>query len=285
MSSPDERLVSAHYARGVGAADILDSILSALRVSGRDPDQLTWEDLSPVDQFHVGGRAATLRLAALAGLRRGQHVLDVGGGIGGPARALAATIGCRVTVLDLTKTFTQVGTALTARTGLKDLVTFRVGDALEMPLHDTSVDVAWTQHSTMNIGDKERLYAELHRVVRPGGRLAMHEVVAGEGVPPLHFPVPWAADPGISFLRTADDLRATIAAAGFAEAVWADVTGPSIEGMREQLAGAAGAAGAQPPVLALHLLQGERFHDSLRILLRNLEEGRARVVQGVFDRA
>ena len=281
MSSPDERLVSAHYARGAGATEILDSILAALRASGRDPDRITWEDLTPVDQFHVGGRPATLKLAALADIQRGQHVLDVGGGIGGPARTLAVTTGCRVTVLDLTEIFTQVGTALTERTGLQDLVTFRMGDALDMPLADASVDVAWTQHSTMNIAHKERLYAELHRVVRPGGRLAMHEVVAGEGEPTLHFPVPWAADPGISFLRTGDDLRATIAAAGFAEVVWADLTGPSIQGIGERLAGA---ASAQPPVLALHLLQGERFDDSLRVLLRNLEEGRARVVQGVFGR-
>ena len=101
MSSPDERLVSAHYARGAGAAEILDSILAALRASGRDPDRITWEDLTPVDQFHVGGRPATLKLAALADIQRGQHVLDVGGGIGGPARTLAVTTGCRVTVLEL----------------------------------------------------------------------------------------------------------------------------------------------------------------------------------------
>lgn len=283
MAELDDRLVSGHYDRGAPATAIVDAILDGQRESGRDVDRLTWQDLEQMDQLHAGGGEATMTLARLAGIGRDQLVLDVGGGIGGSARALAATFGCRVVVLDLTESYIQVGEALTGRMGLGDLVAFRVGDALDLPFDTASVDVAWTQHSTMNIADKERLYAELHRVVRPGGRLAMHEIVAGDDGRQLLFPVPWAAGPEISFLRSAASMRATIAGAGFVESVWEDVTQPTLEWMRDQAVRAA-ASGAERAPQERVLLLGPGFADALRTIRRNLEEGRARVVQGVFER-
>jgi SAM-dependent methyltransferase len=207
-------------------------------------------------------------------------VLDVGGGIGGPARALAATLGCAVTVLDLTEELCQVGAMLTARTGLAGLVRFHVGDALALPLADGSVDVGWTQHSTMNIADAARLYGELHRVVRRGGRLAMHEVVAGP-VRPLRFPVPWAADAASSFLRPAEEVRAALAAAGFVERAWVDRTEASLAALHER---AAAGAGAPLPPLGQHVLFGPGFPTALANLARSLEEGRAEVVMAVHER-
>jgi ubiquinone/menaquinone biosynthesis C-methylase UbiE len=127
----------------------------------------------------------------------------VGGGIGGPARTLAAEFGCTVTVLDLTEAYCRLGEL----TGLSDRVSFRHGSAYDMPLGDGGFDVAWTQHSSMNMEDKERLYAEIRRVLRPGGTLVLHEVVAGP-VQPVQFPVPWASDPSISFLRAPEEIRA-----------------------------------------------------------------------------
>lgn len=277
----DGRLVSDHYGRGASATAIVEAIIDGQRARGHDPDRLTWRDLEPTDQLHAGGGEATLALAGLAGIGAGELVLDVGGGLGGPARALASTFGCRVTVLDLTDTYTRVGEALTRRMRLDDLVTFRVGDALEIPFDAESVDVAWTQHSTMNIADKERLYAELHRVVRPGGRLAMHEIVTGAEAQPLLYPVPWAEGPEISFLRSAAAMRATVAAAGFVESSWVDVTRSALAWMREQ---AASAAAMDRPPLSQNLLLGPGFADAFRSIRRNLEEGRAAVVQGVFQR-
>ena len=161
-----ERAVSAHYGKEhLGAA-----ILAAIRERGGDAEHPTFEDLAPFDHFHNGGRPATLALLRLADPPRAARVLDVGGGIGGPARTLARDLGCRVTVLDATPAFCEAGTLLTARTGLADLVEFRHGSALAMPFADGAFDLVWMQNVGMHIADKGRLYAEIARVLRPAGR-------------------------------------------------------------------------------------------------------------------
>lgn len=231
--------------------------------------------------MHSRGREATEELAALAALRPGEHVLDVGGGLGGAARTLAATIGCRVTVLDLTEELCEVGEMLTRRTGLDELVTFRVGDALDMPFADGEFDAGWTQHSTMNIPRKDRLYAELFRVVRPGGRLAMHEFVAGS-VEPAHFPVPWANDPSISFLLDEHAMRSALARAGFVERDWEDVSAATLEWMRARRA--AMQPDGPPPPLGIHLTLGPGFAAAFGSVARNLQEHRLAVIEAVLDR-
>src|SRR5688572_25709446 len=150
------RSVNEHY----GLQDLGTALIEALRAEGKDPDNLSHQDLAMADHFHSRGKEATLELARMADLKPGQSVLDIGGGIGGPARVLAAEFGCVVTVLDLTEEYCRVGEMLTERTGLSDKVTFKVGNALDMPFPDASFDVAWTQHSSMNIADKESLYSE-----------------------------------------------------------------------------------------------------------------------------
>jgi SAM-dependent methyltransferase len=145
-----------------------------------------------------------------------------------------------------------------------------------VPFEDAAFDAAWTQHSSMNIEDKERLYAEIGRVLRPGGRLAIHEIMAGEEAPP-HFPVPWAAVPAISFLRPPEAVRGLIHASGFRECAWQDVSAASLAWVRERLA-------APAPPLGLHLLLGAAAGEMLRNVARNLEERRITVVEGVFER-
>jgi SAM-dependent methyltransferase len=265
--------VSAHY----GRADLGETILEALRAAGKDPDRLTIEDLAPVDQFHTRGMEATLELAELAELRGGDRVLDVGGGLGGPARTLAARFGCIVTVLDLTEAFCRGGEDLTRRSGLADRVTFRHGSALAMPFADGAFDVGWTQHSSMNIEDKERLYAEIHRVLRPGGRLVIHEVMAG-AAGPVHMPVPWAEDERISFLRTPEEMRVLIAGAGFVERTWEDMSDTTAAWMRGLQ------TDGPPPPLGIQLILGPVTAEAFRNIRRNMEEGRIRVVRALFDR-
>jgi SAM-dependent methyltransferase len=266
--------VAGHY----GKQGLLESILDALRAAGKNPEGLTVEDLATFDHFHLRGRDATLDLLRLAGLRAGERVIDAGGGIGGPARTLAEA-GCSVTVLDLTEEFCRTGAALTERVGLADRVTFRHASALEMPFTDGAFDAAWTQHSSMNIEDKERLYGEIARVVRRGGKLAMHEIMAGPEGPP-HFPVPWASVPMISFLRAPDVVRKLIGASGFRERAWQDVSAPALAWLRERLA----ATPSSPPPLGLHLLLGPAAGEMLRNVARNLEEHRIAVLEAVFDR-
>ncbi len=270
--------VNQHY----GKPDSLASIYRALEAVGKDPNNITYSDLSEVDQFHVGGEAATQEMAQIAGLHEGQTVLDVGGGLGGPARILASEFECKVTVLDLTEEFCRVGEALTERVGLRDQVIFKVGNALDMPFAAESFDAAWTQHSTMNIEDKEQLYAEIHRVLRPGGRLVMHEIMSGPQQP-VQFPVPWAEAEEISFLRSPEEVRSLLAQTGFHEVGWVDVTNQALDWFKESAAQAAAMGGL--PTLGLHLLLGSKFGPAVAGLGRNLEEGRLTVIMAVFDKA
>jgi ubiquinone/menaquinone biosynthesis C-methylase UbiE len=206
-----------------GREELERKIVDALAAAGKNIESLTVDDLAPADQFHSGGKGATERLARLAELRPGTRVLDVGGGLGGPARTLAAQFGCHVTLVDLTESYVRAGAALTARLGLADRVSHRVGDALALDVAPGAFDVVWTQNSGMNIADKDRLYAGFARAVRPGGVLALQEPMAGPVQPPI-FPLMWAADSAASFLRTPDTMRAVIEKAGFRVRVWDDIT-------------------------------------------------------------
>ena len=280
MSGQDDyRSVGEHYAHdGLAAA-----ILAALHEAGKDPNSITAQDLTPVDQLHTRGKDATLELARLAGVTPEVRVLDVGSGLGGPARTLATEIGCSVEVLDVTEEFCRAGEMLTTRTGLGDLVTFRHASALDMPHPDASFDAVWMQHSSMNIADKERLYAEIHRVLRPAGHLALHEIMAGP-VAPIQFPVPWARGQEISFLSPPEEVRALIAGIGFEESAWINETASALRWFRERLAAADAASGELPP-LGLYLVLGAELGQMFRNLARNLREDRVVVVQGVFERA
>jgi SAM-dependent methyltransferase len=250
------------------------AILDALATSGKNLKALTIDALAPLDQFHGGGKAATVRLARLAGLHSGMRVLDVGGGLGGPARTLAVEFGCHITVVDLTESYVRAAEVLTARLGLGDRVTHHLGNALELPFEDTTFDVVWTQNSGMNIAAKERLYVGFQRVLRPGGLLALQEPMAGPVQPPI-FPVMWARDAAASFLRVPVEMRALIEAAGFRARAWDDVT---IE-----------IAGSGPDaVVPTHTIQSLVMGDTLAAISRagrrNRDEGRIVMVQAVFDR-
>ena len=265
----DVRLLGEHYGRG----DLIVRIISALHAAGKDPDALTIEDLAPIDQLHARGREATLELARLAGITPGMRVLDVGGGLGGPARTLASAFGCSVEVLDITEEFCRAGAALTARTGLSNLVSFRHGSALDMPYPEVSFDTAWTQHSSMNIADKERLYTEIHCVLRPGGRLAMHEILAGP-ISPIHLPVPWARVPALNHLRPPEEVRTLLKDTGFEDLAWIDESAPALHWHQQRLASRPGP----------HLVFGDDFGEMLRNQVRNLQERRVSIIQGVFAR-
>jgi SAM-dependent methyltransferase len=253
---------------------LAESILASLSAAGKNLDALTVDDLAITDQFHGGGKPATTRLARLFGAAPGQRVLDVGGGLGGPARTLAMEYGCRVTVIDLTESFVRAARVLTTRLGLDDRVSHHVGDALGLEFDAGAFDVVWTQNSGMNIADKARLYAGFHRVLRPGGRLALQEPMAGPVQPPI-FPLMWATDPAQNFLRPPDEMRALIAAAGFAERAWEDVTAETA---------APATAESIPAHSAQRLIMGDALDAIIRANHRNRAEGRMVSIQAVFER-
>ncbi|MCC7358487.1 MAG: class I SAM-dependent methyltransferase [Anaerolineales bacterium] len=270
------RAINAHYDHAGGLEAAIDR---GLRVAGHDLATLRPEDLAAVDQFHLGGPGSTRALLARAGLPQGAAVLDVGGGLGGAARALALEAECRVTVLDLTAAFVRVGVNLTARTGLSSRVRFGQGDATRLPFGAASFDAVWAQHSAMNIPDKGALYGECCRVLRPGGRLALHEVLAGPAGA-VRYPVPWARTAALSDLAAPDMLRGLLGAAGLREAAWEDVTAEARRSAERLLGRLAAPEG--PPPLGPHLFLGPGTVELMQNLALNLAEGRVTVAQGVF---
>ncbi len=272
MNSPEAAL-RAHY----GRQGLAEAILEALERAGKDVTALTLEDLAPIEEFHVGGRRQTLALGRLAGLAEGTRVVDVGCGIGGPARAMAHHFGCDVVGVDLSEAFCEAAARLNERTGLGSKVRIRHGSALDLPLENGWADVVWMQHVAMNIRDKEALLREVRRVLRHGGRLALHEVFAGP-LPEEHFPVPWAGGPEMSFLISPEEARGLLEAAGFRIESWQDVTEESASRLRGALEKAAGGA---RPSLGLALLMGPRFPAMAENVRRSLEEDRLRIVRAV----
>jgi sarcosine/dimethylglycine N-methyltransferase len=185
------------------------------------------QHLAALDQFHTRGLAATTELAKLAAINAETSVLDIGSGVGGPARFLAATYGCRVWGVDLSKPFVDAARYLTERTGLSGQVTFQTASALKLPFDDGHFDVVLLQHVAMNISERPRLYREIRRVLKSARRFATFDVVLKSGGPQdpvLHYPVPWARTPATSFLRTANETREAVEAAGFRTLVWQDDT-------------------------------------------------------------
>ena len=271
------RAVEDHYTR----SSLGDTILSALREAGKDLEHLTPDDLAPVDEFHSGQRNATVRLAQLARVSGAEDVLDVGCGIGGPSRFLAKAFGCRVTGLDLTAEFVEVANMLAHRTELAGKVTYRQGDALDLPFPDASFDLVWSQNAAMNIADRDRLYAEMRRVLRPAGRLAIQDVAAGPGGEP-YYPTPWAKDKSISFLFAPEVTREKLERAGFRVVAWHD---PTRESLEQALARAKALETGSLPPLGLHILIGPNFPTVSRNMLRNLEEARIRLINAVLERA
>jgi SAM-dependent methyltransferase len=209
-------------------------------------------------------------------------VLDVGSGLGGPARTLAQHYGCSVTGLDLTEEFCDVATMLTGLAGMQERVSFTHGDALDMPFEDGFFDLVWTQQATMNIEDKAKLYGEVNRVLATGGRFVFQEVLGGS-VTPLHFPVPWAREPGLSFLPPPEIVHDTLAKAGFREMIWRDVTAQYLGEYRKLAEKTAGPEA--PPPLGVHLILGPDAGSMRRNVVRNLEEQRIVLVQCVLKKA
>jgi ubiquinone/menaquinone biosynthesis C-methylase UbiE len=267
--------VETHYTR----QDLGGAILAALKAAGKDLDRLTPDDLAPVDEFHGGQRPATIRLAELVGFTGSERVLDVGSGLGGPSRYLAWRYGCRVSGVDLTAEFVRVAEILTELTGLVGRVDYRQGNALDLPFADPSFDVVWSQNVTMNITDRDRLYAEMRRVLKPGGKLALQEVAAGSGGPP-HFPVQWAREPSISFLFSAEVTRAKLETAGFRVLTWQDTTEEALQSAARR----AHNTSSGPPPLGTHLILGEDWQAMFANSARNLEERRTELFNAILER-
>lgn len=265
--------VRKHY-NATGLTERLKTVLAAL---GPEQQQLAPQQLAGLDQFHTRGLAATADLAKLAGITADMAVLDIGAGVGGPARFLAAAYGCRVTGIDLSEPFVEAARYLTERTGQGGQVSFQPGSALALPFDDASFDVALLQHVAMNIADRAKLYREIRRVLNVGGKFATYDAVLNSGEP--HYPLPWARTPATSFLLSAAATREAIEPAGFRTLVWQDDS-ELAKAWVAQLR-----ASSPPPSPNLGVVMGPDFAQLAANLGRNLLEGRLGILTAVFEAA
>ena len=262
-----DREIVAHYTRG----NLLSRLNAALRDDGADPDHPSMEALAPYDQFHGRGLEATLEIAGLMQVAPGDHILDIGSGIGGPARYFGKRFGCRVTGIDLTPEFCDLARHLTHLLKLEDRITFEVGDALAMRFSNASFDGAYSMNVSMNIANKGAFYREIHRVLKPGAWLVLSEVAKGEGGE-LDYPTPWAASAHTSFLSTPEETERGLLEAGFdviqlrSTLEEARAFGARSRAMVER--------GEKPPHRAVMLIHGEIAAQAMANTSRGLSEGR-----------
>ena len=262
-----EKRVEQNYNHG----SLEQTILAALIAAGKDPEKLTAADLVPVDEFHIGGREATIDLAQRMGVTKGMRVLDIGAGLGGASRYFAGELGCDVTGIDLTEAYVRTAEALTRRVGLAARINYQHGSALDLPFATAAFDAAYMIHVGMNIEDKARAFAEFRRVLAPGGVLGIYDVMR-EQPGELGFPVPWASDAAASFLETAETYRSLLEGAGFEVSATLSRRDFAIAVFERMSADIARNGGAPPP-LGLHILIGATAREKSVNLLDLLRRG------------
>ena len=266
--------LSASLNRQYGYPRLAEAVLAELERAGKNIKTLDRQDCVTFEEFHLRGRNATRELAKLADLQPGARLLDVGCGVGGPGRTLADEFGCQVIGMDMAWGYCRTARMLNALTRLEARFPICCAEALSAPFAGASFDVIWMQHVSMNIEDKAGLFQELRRLLKPGGRLALYEILAGLRAH-SYFPLPWANTADISFLAEPQNLRQMLRTVGFVELYWEDVTGPTLEWGRRAL------NPQQPPPLGLDLVIGPDVGEKTSNLLRNLEEDRVRLVMAV----
>ena len=259
--------ITGHYSSG----ELLDRLRAVLTEDGADPDAPTIASMAPYDQFHGRGMEATQELAGVLDAAASDHVLDVGSGIGGPARYMADRFGCRVTGIDLTPEFCDAARHVTGLMGLGERVAFEQGDATAMPFGDAAFDKAYSMNVSMNIADKAGFYTEIGRVLKPGGRLILSEIAQGPGGD-VDYPTPWARTAASSFLATPEETRAGLEACGFTVEQVRDTSEKVLEfGARSR---ALVEAGKKPLHRAVQLFHGDLASESMGNTSRGVAEKR-----------
>jgi ubiquinone/menaquinone biosynthesis C-methylase UbiE len=260
-----EAKVAGHYTTG----RLEGAILRALSLEGKNSTHLTAADLAAVDEFHVGGIESTRELAAPMQLRPGLRLLDVGSGIGGPARYFAAEHGCKVVGIDLTEEFVEVATSLTRLVKLEQSAEFRVASATQVPFEREMFDRAYMIHVGMNIAGKAGVFRELRRVLKPGGLFMVFDIMR-TAAGPIRYPVPWALSDETSFVAEVKDYRGALQGAGFRVVHERGRRAFAIAATERAVART-----AQGPssALGLHLLMGDKAPTMAKNILTMMQEG------------
>jgi ubiquinone/menaquinone biosynthesis C-methylase UbiE len=257
--------VAEHYARG----NLLAAIRDGLSRLGKTETNVTAEDLAPVDEFHIGGRASTEDVARQLTLTASDRVLDIGCGLGGPARQIAARYGCHVSGIDLTRDYVEAGIVLSAWLQLDERISLQHGDALALPFTDGSFTAAYMLHVGMNIADKDALFTEAARVLRAGGRFAIFDVMrTSDGE--LSYPLPWASTADTNAIGSPGQYRDALSAAGFEIVSQRELRDVALDYFARQRAQVA----AKPAILGVHTLVGARRPEMVRNMSESISTGR-----------
>ena len=272
----DDRIIRHYHVD----ENLTESVLTAVKKEKGGLDNLSVDDLIAIDGFHIRGRKSTIELAEQLNLDAVHRVLDIGVGSGGTARYLASRFGCRVIGIDLTFSYAALAAELAKHVGLSDQTAYGCANGSELPFEKESFDIAWTDHIQMNIPDKSQYIKELRRVLKPGGKIALHEVFTGVYGDP-YLPAPWSSEPSTSFVISADQMKTHLTQMNFKVLEWQDVTEISSQWfqkmqVRQKASG--------PPPLGIHLLMGPNAAEKIANMGRSLAEGRARVIMGVLQK-
>lgn len=269
--------VEVHYS---GQGNLANKIAAGFEKEGRLLDDLTTTDLSVIDEFHIRGRKATLEIGEQLNLSAGSRLLDLGSGLGGPARTLAETYGCYVDGIDLTNEFCHAANVISSWLGLTGKVHCQQGDATDLPFTEDHFDAVMTIHVAMNIPDKNKLYSEARRTLKPGGRFVAYDVIQGDGGD-VHFPVPWAREPAISHLATDNQMQSLLSGAEFKIVQIHDSSEESLIWFKDRMKQLSESG---PPPISFHAFLGDDYPVMVRNQVRNLAEGRIRTI-GYFCEA
>lgn len=263
--------ISDHWGKG----DVYSRILETMELAGIDPNTLTIEQLAPVDHFHARGFPATVELADALPIREGDTLVDIGCGIGGPARYLAKRFNCRVEGIDITAPFIDAANKLSALVAMQDAVRCQHGDGQNLPYKDETFDGGYSQHVLMNVPDRTTFFAEAFRVLKPGAFFALTEHGLGPVGEP-HHPVPWSEDGSGAYLMRPLDTVDILKETGFRNVEVTDTGEKYLQGYKAAMALA---AKGEAPVFGTHILLGELAPQIVKNAARNIEERRTQPVQ------
>ncbi|MEH6631095.1 MAG: class I SAM-dependent methyltransferase [Halopseudomonas aestusnigri] len=267
-------------------------VASLLDSNDSDAPQYSAQDFSTFDHLHSRGRAATRELSELLSVHPGSNLLDIGCGIGGPARFVAERFACNVHGIDLTEEYCKTAELLNHLCGLDKRIKITHGNALSLPYEDQSFDTVWTQHASMNIADKNKFYSEIHRVLKPGGMFLFHDIFSSESIHSkkereILLPVPWTSKPEHNHLVQGEIIRDILGDLGFHREIWSDLTAEThlwfhadkINNVRKD-----SNQKSLPKELGPELFIGEDFKLRVQNLKQNLADKKLTVIQAVFRR-
>lgn len=263
--------IADHWGKG----DVYGRVIEAMKAASISPETLTVKQMAPVDHLHARGFPATIELADALPVKEGDHLVDIGCGLGGPARYLAERFNCRVSGIDITEPFVDAANKITALLHMEKFIDVQLGDGQELPYQNQSFDGGYTQHVTMNIADRDRFFAEAFRVLKSGGFFALTEHGLGPNGNP-HYPCPWSEDGEGAFLVTPQETVTRLENAGFCDIQVTDTGQKYLAGYKRAMELAT--HGKLPP-FGIHILLGENGPAKTKNAARNIEEGRTHPIQ------